>query len=170
MKTAKYIPIASIKDKKRAGILKGALSAKGLKIGIVVAEFNELLTDRLLDGALDELGRLGARDKDITVVSVPGAFEIPLAAQQLIRKIKPNAVLTLAVVIKGKTKHFDQVVQETAKGVRELSQKTSVPVILGMIPASEVTQAILRVGIKHTNKGREWAQSAVKMANLMKKI
>ena len=150
--------------------LKGDYSAKGLKFGIVAADFNELLTSRLLEGAIDALKRHGAGEKNIIVVHVPGAFEIPLAAKKLIQKKKPDAVITLAVVIKGETKHFDQVVRETAKGIRELSKESEVPVILGMIPANTIRQAQQRVGIKQVNKGREWACSAIEMANLMKKL
>ncbi len=150
--------------------IKGGYSARGLKFGIVVSDFNELLTNRLLEGAADTLTRHGASDKNLTVVHVPGAFEIPLAAQKLIRKKKLDAVITLAVVIKGETKHFDQVVKETAKGIRELSKRSEVPVILGVIPANNIRQAQERVGIKQVNKGREWARSAIEMANLMKKL
>ena len=150
--------------------IKGDYSAKGRQFGIVVADFNELLTGRLLDGAVDTLRRHGADEKNITVVHVPGAFEIPLAAKKLIRKKKLDAVITLAVVIKGETKHFDQVVRETAKGIREIIQKTDIPVILGVIAANHIRQAEQRVGIKQKNKGREWAASAIEMASLMTKL
>ncbi len=150
--------------------VKGGYSARGLKFGIVAADFNELLTSRLVDGALDVLKRHGANDKNITVVHVPGAFEIPLAAKKLIRKKKLDAVITLGVVIKGETKHFDQVVRETAKGIRELTRDSEIPVILGVIPANNIRQAEQRVGIKQVNKAREWALSAIEMANLMKKL
>ena len=150
--------------------LKGDYSAKGRTFGIVVSNFNELLTSRLLEGAVDTLKRHGEAEKNITVVHVPGAFEIPLAAKKLIRKKKPDAVMTLAVVIKGETKHFDQVVRETARGIRELTDASEVPVILGVIAADNIRQAERRVGIKQMNKGREWACSAIEMANLMKKL
>ena len=150
--------------------VKGDYSAKGRKFGIVVADFNELLTHRLLEGAIDGLKRHGASEKNIVVVHVPGAFEIPLAAKKLIRSQKPDAVITLAVVIKGETKHFDQVVRETAKGIRELIGSSQIPVILGVIPANNIQQAQQRVGIKQINKGREWATAAVEMASLMKKL
>lgn len=150
--------------------IKGGFSGRGKKIGLVVAEFNEFLTERLLEGALDALLRHGVAKKDIQVIYVPGAFEIPLALKKLLAQKKFHAVITLAVVIKGKTKHFDQVVNETAKGVRELSQKSEVPVILGVIPALTEHQAIQRVGLKSTNKGREWALSAIEMANLLPKL
>ncbi len=150
--------------------LKGSYDGRGKKFGIVVSEFNEFLTRRLLEGALDALTRAGAREKDITVAWVPGAFEIPLAAQKMIAKKRFDAVITLAVIIRGETKHFDQVTAETAKGLRELSQKTEVPVILGIIPANTVDQAMRRVGLKQVNKGREWALAALAMANLMKQM
>ena len=150
--------------------LEGSYSARGRKFGIVVSRFNEFLTSRLLDGALNALLRHGAREKDITVVHVPGAFEVPLAAQRLLARGKLDAVITLAVVIRGETKHFDQVVKETAKGIRELSQKSEIPVILGLIPAMNARQAAERTGIKQMNKGREWALAAIEMANLMRRL
>ena len=156
--------------KSRVPHVKGGFLARGRRFGIVVSQFNELLTSRLLDGAVDSLLRHGAREKDLRVVHVPGAFEIPLAAKKLISKFKPHAVITLAVVIRGQTKHFDQVVTESAKGIRELSMKTDVPVILGMILADKPEQAMARVGIKQANKGREWAAAAIEMANLVGKL
>lgn len=159
-------PLKKIKAK----VLRGDYEAKGMRFGVVVSEFNEFLTERLLEGALDTLLRCGAKNSNLTVLRVPGAFEIPLATSRLLKKRKLDAVITLAVVIRGKTKHFDQVVLETAKGVREISKETGVPVILGMIPAESVEDAAHRVGIKHANKGREWALSAVEMASLLKKM
>lgn len=155
---------------RRVRRVKGSFSARGRRFAIVVAQFNEFLTSRLLEGALDTLVRHGASERDIQVVYVPGAFEIPLAAQSLIKRKKPDAVITLAVVVRGQTRHFDQVVSETAKGVRELAQKSRVPVILGMVSASSAQQAIRRVGLKQINKGREWAMSAIEMANLMREL
>ncbi len=149
---------------------QGGTSAKGRCFGIVVSRFNEYLTDQLLQNALDTLSRQGADSKKIHVAHVPGAFEVPLATQKLIRRVKPDAVLTLSVVIRGKTKHFDQVVTQCAKGLRELSMKTNVPVILGMISAEDPADAVERVGQKKMNKGREWALSTIEMANLSKKL
>jgi 6,7-dimethyl-8-ribityllumazine synthase len=150
--------------------VKGGYLARGRRFGIVVSQFNELLTTKLLEGALDTLLRHGAREKDIRVVHVPGAFEVPLASKKLISKFKPDAVITLSVVIRGQTKHFDQVVTESAKGIRELTLKTEVPVILGMILADKAEQAMARVGIKQANKGRDWALAAIEMANLVRKL
>ncbi len=148
--------------------VRGGLNARGRRFGIVVSRFNEHLTRQLLEGAVDTLTAGGALASDIHVVHVPGAFEIPIAAQRLVRGRRVDAVISLAVVIQGETKHFDQVVNETARGLRELSQKADIPVILGIIPAKTVQQAVERVGIKQMNKGREWALSAIEMANLMK--
>lgn len=150
--------------------IKGGYSAGGRKFGIVVSQFNEFLTQRLLEGALDTLRRHGARERDIRVVHVPGAFEIPLATQRLVSKGGVDAVMTLAVIIRGQTKHFDQVSISAAQGLQKISEKSQIPVILGIIPADSVRQALDRVGIKQTNKGREWALAAIEMANLMRKL
>ena len=150
--------------------IKGGFSARGRRFGIVVSQFNEFLTSRLLEGALDTLLRHGALKKDIRVVYVPGAFEIPVASKKLISKIKTQDVITLAVVIRGETRHFDQVVNESAKGIRELSMKSGIPVILGMVTADKPAQAMERLGIKQMNKGREWALAAIEMANVMRKL
>lgn len=167
MKTSLSRLLSEPMPKIRASVLRGSLSAKGRRFGIVVSRFNELLTDRLLSGAVDTLLACGAKAKDITVVSVPGAFEVPLATQKLAQRIKPDALITLSVVIRGKTKHFDQVVVESARGIRELIQAKGLPVVLGMIAADSIEDAAERVGIKQMNKGREWALTAVEMANLM---
>lgn len=150
--------------------VKGSYRGAGLKFGIIVSEFNEYLTRQLLEGALDSLLRHGARVGSIQVVHVPGAFEIPLAAGKLLRRKKVDAVIALAVVIRGQTKHFNQVTRECAQGIRELSRDSQVPIILGMVTAQNERQAIERVGLKRTNKGREWALAAIEMANLMKQL
>lgn len=150
--------------------LRGSYDGRGKKFAVIVSEFNEYLTRRLLEGALDTLTRAGVREKDITVVWVPGAFEIPLTAQKIVAKKRFDAVIALAVIIRGETKHFDQVTVETAKGLRELSQKSEVPMVLGVIPADNLEQAMRRVGLKQMNKGREWAFTALAMADLMKKV
>ena len=148
----------------------GDHKAKGRRFGIVVSRFNEYLTDQLLENALDTFKTSGADMKKVHVAHVPGAFEVPLAAKKLIRRVKPDSVLTLSVVIRGKTKHFDQVVTQCAKGVRELAMDSGVPVILGMITAEEPADAVARVNAKKMNKGREWALSAIEMANLSRKL
>ncbi len=158
------------KKSSRITPIKGDYLAKPYRFGIVVAQFNEYLTRSLLDASVDTLLRHGAQEKNIHVVHVPGAFEIPLATKKLIAFKKPNAVITLSVVIKGKTKHFDQVVQETAQGIRELILRTDTPILLGMVSADNVNDALMRVGVKHMNKGREWALSAIEMASLSGKL
>lgn len=149
---------------------EGEWTARGRRFGVVVSRFNEELTKQLLDGTLFTLLKHGADPKQIHVALVPGAFEVPLAAQKLIGRIKPHAVVTLSVVIRGKTRHFDQVVTQCAKGVRELSMKTGVPVILGMVTADRLSDAVDRVRVDRMNKGREWALSAIEMANLSRKL
>ena len=158
------------KKSDRVRRMKGEYNARGRKFGIVVSQFNEFLTSRLLEGALDTLVRHGVREKDIHVAYVPGAFEVPFAASQLMKKVAPDALITLSVVIRGETKHFDQVVNQCAEGLRLLAEKSDVPVILGMIPADTVQQAMNRAGIKQMNKGREWALAALEMADLSKKL
>lgn len=148
--------------------IAGNYSARGKKFAIVVSRFNEVLTRQLLEGALDTLIRHGARQKDISVVHVPGAFEIPLAAKKIVKKRNVDAVITLAVIIRGQTRHFEQVATQTARGIREVSLQSEVPVILGVIPAESINDAMERVGIKQSNKGREWALSAIEMADLMR--
>lgn len=150
--------------------IRAGLSARGRTFGLVVSRFNEPLTRPLLEGAVDTLLAHGARRKDLKIVHVPGAFEAPLAAQQLIRRFRPDAVIALAVVIRGQTKHFDQVVRESARGLRQVALSTGVPVILGVLPALNAAQAFERTGLKHLNKGREWAASAVEMANLRRRL
>jgi 6,7-dimethyl-8-ribityllumazine synthase len=150
--------------------IQGSRSARGLKFGIVVSRFNEALTRELLDNALKALKARGAILKNIYVVHVPGAFELPLAAKKLIQKVRLDAVITLGVVIRGRTRHFEQVAQEAARGVRELSEKSQVPVILGIIPAENVSQAVERVKAGGLNKGREWALAAIEMATLVRKL
>ena len=158
--------------KKYEGVrqVRGSFLGTGRRFGIVAARFNELLTECLLEGALDTLLAHGVRPKDITVVRVPGAFEIPLAAGKLLKKNHFDAVLTLGVIIRGQTKHYDQVAAESARGIRELSQKSQVPVILGLVTAKTAAHAAERAGIKGPNKGREWALTALEMANLVRSL
>ena len=146
---------------------QGDFSAKGKRFAIIVSRFNEYLTEKLLDGAVDTLLRHGASEKHIRIVHVPGAFEIPLAAKRVAQRKKVDAVITLAVIIRGKTRHFEQVATQSARGLREVSLKSEVPVILGIIPAESIQDAMERTGIKQSNKGREAAESAIEMANLM---
>lgn len=151
-------------------VLEGNLVGTGLKIAIVAGRFNEFITGRLVEGALDTLRRHGVNEEDIAVAKVPGAFEIPLAAQQLAASGKYDAVITLGAVIRGATAHFDYVCAEAAKGVAKASADTGVPVMFGVITTDTIEQAIERAGTKAGNKGAESATAAIEMANLLRQL
>ncbi|MBP1764444.1 MAG: 6,7-dimethyl-8-ribityllumazine synthase [Firmicutes bacterium] len=150
--------------------LEGKLVAKDLKFGIVVARFNEFITNKLLSGAIDTFVRHGAEEEDIQVAWVPGAFEIPLAAQKMALSGKYDAVICLGAVIRGSTPHFDYVCAEAAKGVGQVGLSSGVPTIFGVITADTIEQAIERAGTKAGNKGSDSAMSAIEMANLFKSL
>lgn len=150
--------------------LEGKLVAKGLKFAIVVARFNEFITSKLLGGALDCLIRHEAAEDDITVAWVPGAFEIPLAAQQLAQSGKYDAVICLGAVIRGSTPHFDYVCAEASKGVATVGLQTKVPVAFGVLTTENIQQAVERAGTKAGNKGTDAAMTAIEMVNLLKQI
>ncbi|GIN87308.1 6,7-dimethyl-8-ribityllumazine synthase [Heyndrickxia sporothermodurans] len=145
---------------------EGNLVGTGLKIGIVVGRFNEFITSKLLDGALDGLKRHGVDEDNIDVAWVPGAFEIPLIAQKMAKNDKYDAVITLGTVIRGSTPHFDYVCNEAAKGVAAISLNTGTPVIFGILTTDSIEQAIERAGTKAGNKGWDAAVSAIEMVNL----
>lgn len=151
-------------------VIQGDLSAKGVKFGIVAARFNDFITARLLDGAIDALLRHGAVEADIEVVRVPGAYEIPLVAQQMARKKQYNAVICLGAVIRGATPHFEYVSAEVSKGVAAVSMETGIPVVFGVLTTDTIEQAVERAGTKSGNKGWDAAISAIEMANLMKQL
>lgn len=151
-------------------MIEGNLSAKGLKVAIVVGRFNDFISERLLEGALDTLLRSGAADSDIDVVKVPGAFEIPVAAKSLARGGSYDAILCLGCVIRGATPHFEYVAGEAAKGVARVSLDFDTPVSFGIITAENLEQAIERAGTKSGNKGRDAALTAIEMANLLKTL
>jgi 6,7-dimethyl-8-ribityllumazine synthase len=153
-----------------AKIIQGELSAKGLKFGIVAARFNDFITSRLLDGALDGLQRHGAAEADIEIVKVPGSYEIPLAAQALARSKKYDAVICLGAVIRGATPHFEYVSSEVSKGVAAVSLETGLPVIFGVLTTDTIEQAVERAGTKSGNKGWDAALSAIEMANVMRQF
>lgn len=157
-------------DKEMVNVLEGNLVGTGLKIAIVAGRFNEFITGRLVEGALDTLRRHGVNEEDIAVAKVPGAFEIPLAAQQLAASGKYDAVITLGAVIRGATVHFDYVCAEAAKGVAKASADTGVPVMFGVITTDTIEQAIERAGTKAGNKGAESATAAIEMANLLRQL
>ncbi|WP_213424327.1 6,7-dimethyl-8-ribityllumazine synthase [Bhargavaea massiliensis] len=151
-------------------VLEGNLVGTGLKIGIVAGRFNEFITGRLVEGALDTLRRHGVNEEDIDVAKVPGAFEIPLAAQKLAESGKYDAVITLGAVIRGATAHFDYVCNEAAKGVAKAAADTGIPVLFGVITTDTIEQAIERAGTKAGNKGAESATAAIEMANLLRQL
>jgi 6,7-dimethyl-8-ribityllumazine synthase len=151
-------------------IYEGNLVASGLKFGIVVSRFNDFITSKLLEGALDALKRHGTVEADIEVARVPGAFEIPLIADQMAATRKYDAVIALGAVIRGSTSHYDYVCNEVAKGVAASSLRHQLPVIFGVVTADHLEQAIERAGTKAGNKGWEAAISAIEMANLQQTL
>ena len=148
-------------------ILEGQLIGKGKRFGIVVSRFNDFITEKLLGGAMDGLLRTGVKEGDIHVIKVPGAFEIPLAAQKAVQTGNYDAIICLGAVIRGATPHFDYVCAEVSKGVAQVSLESGKPVIFGVVTTDSVEQAIERAGTKSGNKGWNAALSAVEMANLM---
>jgi 6,7-dimethyl-8-ribityllumazine synthase len=152
-------------------IIEGQLAVKkGAKFGIVVARTNSLITERLLDGALDCLLRHGADDNGITVVKVPGAYELPVAVQSLCNAKSCAAVIALGCVIRGGTPHFDYVAGEASKGLTQAGLSTSIPVAFGLLTCDNLEQALERAGAKGGNKGWEAALSAIEMVNLLSQI
>ena len=151
-------------------VYEGHLVGTGLKIGIVVARFNEFITSKLLGGAEDALRRHGIEDSDVAIAWVPGAYEIPLVAKKMAASGKYDAVITLGTVIRGSTPHFDFVCNEVAKGVAAINMQEGIPVIFGVLTTDTIEQAIERAGTKAGNKGWDAATSAIEMANLLKQL
>jgi 6,7-dimethyl-8-ribityllumazine synthase len=151
-------------------ITEGTLDAKGLKFAILVSRFNSFVTERLLAGALDALARLGAAEDDIEIVKVPGSWELPLAAAELARQKRHDAVICLSAVIRGDTPHFDYIAAEVAKGLAQVALETGVPVSFGVLTTNTLEQAIDRAGAKSGNKGFDAAMTAVETARLLREI
>jgi 6,7-dimethyl-8-ribityllumazine synthase len=151
-------------------VYEGNLVATGLRFGIVVARFNELLSSRLLSGAKDALVRHGVAEDAIDVAWVPGAWEVPLVASRMAASGRYDAVIALGVVIRGGTPHFEYVSSEVSKGVAKVALDTGVPVAFGVITADSIDQAVERAGTKQGNKGWEAAEAAIEMANLGKSM
>ena len=147
---------------------QGLLTAAGFRFAIVVARWNDFLTARLTDGAIDALERLGAAEDSVEIFKVPGAFEIPLTAQRVAQSGNFDAVICIGVVIRGETPHFDYVAGEAAKGVTNAALQSGVPVLFGVVTTDTLEQAINRAGVKAGNKGFEAAMSAVELVNLYK--
>ena len=148
--------------------LQGELDGAGLRIGIVVAKFNDFFTSKLQDGAMAALTKHGVRDDDITIVSVPGAFEIPLVAKKMAGSGGYEAVICLGAVIRGETDHYEHVAGEAAKGIANASMATGVPVIFGILTTDTIDQAINRSGGKGGNNGYSSGLAAIEMANLIR--
>ncbi|MEN8135737.1 MAG: 6,7-dimethyl-8-ribityllumazine synthase [Thermodesulfobacteriota bacterium] len=150
-----------------AKYIEGKLTGEGKKFGIIVARFNSFVAERLLEGALDSLIRSGVSDDDIEVARVPGAYEIPLVAQKMVKSGRFDAVICLGAIIRGATPHFDFVANEAAKGIAQVSMDSGVPVMFGVLTTDNIEQAIERAGSKAGNKGSDCAVAALEMINLL---
>jgi len=153
-----------------AKVVEGKLNATGMKMALVVARFNDFITDKLLGGAVDALVRSGAREEDLTVVKVPGAFEIPLAAKKAAASGKYDGVICLGAVIRGSTPHFDYVAAEAAKGIAQASLETGQVISFGVLTTDTLEQAIERAGSKAGNKGWSAAMAAIEMVDLLRQV
>ena len=153
-----------------ANILEGTYQAEGMRMGIVAARFNEFITRKLLEGALDMLRRHGVSEEDVDVAWVPGAFEIPLAAKKMADSHKYDAVICVGAVIRGATSHYNYVCSEVAKGVAQAGFSTGVPVIFSVLTTDSIEQAVERAGTKSGNKGANGAMAAMEMVSLLRQI
>ena len=153
-----------------AKVIECKLTAKGVTFGIVVSRFNDFINTRLLEGALDALNRHGAEDKDISIVKVPGSFEIPLMAKKLADSGNYDSVICLGAVIRGATPHFEYISAEVTKGIANVTLDTGVPVSFGILTTDNIEQAIERAGTKSGNKGWDAALSAIEMVNVLRAV
>ncbi len=151
-------------------VVEGQLSAKGMRFAIIAGRFNEFISSKLMEGAIDALVRHEAAKEDITVVWVPGSYEIPLVSKKLAVSGQYDAIICVGAVIRGATAHFDYVANEVSKGIASVSLDTGVPVIFGVLTTDTIEQAIERAGTKAGNKGFEHAMAAIEMVDLLKKI
>lgn len=150
--------------------IEGKLVSKGYKFALIISRFNELISKKLLDGAVDCLLRHEVKDKDITVIWVPGAFEIPLAAQKAAQSGKFDAVICLGTLIRGATPHFEYISAEVTKGISQVSLQSGMPVVYGILTTDTIEQAIERAGSKGGNKGFNSAAAALEMVSLLKEM
>ena len=151
-----------------AKILEGKLSAAGLRFALIVSRFNDFIVGRLQDGAIDAIVRHGGDEKNIEIIKVPGAFEIPLIAKKAAKSGKYDAVICLGAVIRGATPHFDYVAAEVSKGIATVGLETEIPITFGVLTTDNIEQAIERAGSKSGNKGWDAAASAIEMVSLLK--
>ncbi len=147
-------------------VLEGIITAEGFKFAIIVSRFNDFISSKLVEGAVDALNRHGVSDDNVTLVKVPGAFEIPIAAKRLASKSEFDAIICLGAVIRGATPHFDYVASEVSKGIAVVSLESNIPVIFGVLTTDNIEQAIERAGSKAGNKGWDAAMAAMEMASL----
>jgi len=150
--------------------VEGTLHGEGLKFALIVSRFNSFITERLLEGALDCLKRHGVSEADLTLVRVPGAWEIPLAAKRLANSKAYDAVICLGAVIRGATPHFDYVAAEVSKGTAQVALDAGIPVLFGILTTDSLEQAVERAGSKAGNKGYAAAEAALEMVNLLKSL
>jgi len=151
-------------------VLEGQLSAEGFRFGIIVSRFNDFISSRLVEGAMDALLRHGATEEQVSVIKVPGAFEIPLTAKKLAESGRYDAVICLGAVIRGSTPHFDYVAAEVSKGIANVALESRIPVTFGVLTTDNLEQAIERAGSKSGNKGYDVAMAAIEMVNLFKEL
>jgi len=156
----------------RAGmrVVEGSLEGAGLRIAVLLSRFNEMIGDRLLEGAVSALGRRGVRARDLLVVKVPGAFELPVVARRLAKSGRYDAIVCLGAVVRGETPHFEYVAGEASRGIARVSYETGVPVLFGVLTTDSVEQAMDRAGGRHGNKGVEAAEGAIEMARLLRAL
>lgn len=159
-----------IKGDNEMNIIEGKFKGENIRVGIVAGRFNEFITNKLIGGAEDMLLRHGVKDKDIDLVWVPGAFEIPLVAKEMAKTGKYDAIICLGAVIRGNTSHYDYVCSEVSKGIAHVSLEFSLPVLFGVLTTENIEQAIERAGTKAGNKGAECALSAIEMVSLLKEM
>ncbi len=157
-------------EKLQPTLINGELTASGLRFGIVVSRFNSFITDRLQAAAVDALSRAGAESKDVDVVHVPGAFELPLAAKKLAATGRYDALIAIGCVLRGETTHYDYVCSETARGLQLAQMDTGLPIIFCVLTCDTLEQAIDRAGLKGGNKGFEAGLAAIEMAQLSRKL
>jgi len=150
--------------------LEGRISAEGLSLAIIVSRFNDFISSKLVEGAIDALKRHGMDEEKLTLVKVPGAFEIPMTARHLVKTGKYDAIICLGAVIRGATPHFDYVAAEVSKGIASVSLESDIPVVFGVLTTDNLEQAIERAGSKVGNKGWDAAIAAMEMVNLFKEI
>jgi len=150
--------------------IEGSVIGRGLKFGVVVSRFNDFITSRLLEGALDAFKQCGVDEKDIVVVRVPGSFEIPMVAKKMALSNRYNAIVCLGAVIRGATPHFEYIAAEVTKGIANLALEVGIPIIYGVLTTDTIEQAIERAGTKNRNRGWDAAIQAVEMSNLYRKL